>query len=140
MKPGGVDGIDPAASTRAGAALVVRARLEDLRSISDRALDPTAAAAQHEMRIAAKRLRYTLEIAGGCFGEEAAAAQELARELQGVLGDVHDCDVMLSRVEGIESVVALLQARRRALLRGFRDLWLAERTADVWSGLDRRVR
>jgi CHAD domain-containing protein len=135
-----VEGVEPGASTRAGAALVVRARLDELRSLAGGALDPDAAAAQHEMRIAAKRLRYTLEIAGGCFGEEAVAGQRLAKELQGVLGDAHDCDVMLARVEGIESVVTLLHARRRVLLRAFRDLWLAEETAGVWAELDQRLR
>ncbi len=62
------------------------------------ALDPEAADAQHDMRIAAKRLRYVLELTGECFGEEADAARKAAKALQGVLGDIHDCDVMLPRV------------------------------------------
>ena len=52
------------------------------------------------MRIAAKRLRYVLEITAGCFGPEAEALRGAARELQGVLGEIHDCDVMLPRVAG----------------------------------------
>ena len=47
------------------------------------------------MRIAAKRLRYVLEITETCFGAEAFAARRAVKELQSVLGDIHDCDVML---------------------------------------------
>ena len=56
------------------------------------------------MRIAAKRLRYVLEIVGPCFGPEADAARDAARRLQSVLGEIHDCDVMLPRAWGIESL------------------------------------
>jgi hypothetical protein len=51
------------------------------------------------MRIAAKRLRYVLEMTGFCIGAPAETARRRARELQDVLGDLHDCDVMLPRVE-----------------------------------------
>ncbi len=51
------------------------------------------------MRIAAKRLRYVLEATEHCFGSAGANARRCARDLQGVLGDLHDCDVMLPRVE-----------------------------------------
>ena len=52
----------------------------------------------HDMRIAAKRLRYLLELVGFCFGEVGGEAQARARELQEVLGEIHDCDVMLARI------------------------------------------
>ena len=67
------------------------------------------------MRIAAKRLRYVLEITESCFGEEAVAARRAAKELQTILGDIHDCDVMLPRVEGIASLTTLLRSARAAL-------------------------
>ena len=50
------------------------------------------------MRIAAKRLRYVLEVTEGCFGSEAESARKAAKRLQEVLGEIHDCDVMLPRV------------------------------------------
>ena len=82
-----------------------RTRLEELRAFAETALEPpTPATAQHDMRIAAKRLRYVLEIIGPCFGAEAEAARGAAKELQTVLGDIHDCDLMLPKVEGIESL------------------------------------
>ena len=51
------------------------------------------------------------------------ATREAAKQLQGVLGEIHDCDVMLPRVAGIESVEALLRTRRELLFARFRELW-----------------
>ena len=51
------------------------------------------------MRIAAKRLRYILETTEFCFGKPAQTARRRARDLQDLLGELHDCDVMLPRVE-----------------------------------------
>jgi CHAD domain-containing protein len=47
------------------------------------------------MRIAAKRLRYILEVTGPCFGPYAKTATKLAKELQDLLGEIHDCDVQV---------------------------------------------
>src|SRR4029079_13109556 len=64
------------------------------------ALERDASRRQHDMRIAAKRLRYVLEATGFCFGSMSETARKRARELQNTLGELHDCDVMLPRVEG----------------------------------------
>jgi hypothetical protein len=66
-------------------------------SFAPRALDGKTKA-QHDMRIAAKRLRYVLEVTGFCFGKPADTARRRARDLQDILGEIHDCDVMLPRV------------------------------------------
>ena len=58
-------------------------------SFGDAASQPDAAVAQHDMRIAAKRLRYVLEIFVPCLGEQAEAARGAAKRLQAVLGDLH---------------------------------------------------
>lgn len=137
MKARRVEGLDPGASLRPSAALIVRTRLEELRDFADDALAPGADAAQHDMRIAAKRLRYVLEIFPQCFGEEAGAARVAAKELQSVLGDLHDCDLMLSRIEGIDSLLALLRARHELLFRRFTELWQAEASKGTWAALER---
>jgi CHAD domain-containing protein len=131
--------LDPAKSLRRNAARIVDTRLDELRSFSEHALDPSAAAAQHDMRIAAKRLRYVLEIVEDCFGAEAIAARRAARELQGVLGEIHDCDVMIPHAEGVESLRALLRTRRELLHRRFRDLWQAEASKGTWAALERSL-
>jgi CHAD domain-containing protein len=131
--------LDPAKPLRRNAALIVRTRLDELRSFADDALDPSAATTQHDMRIAAKRLRYALEIVEDCFGADAVAARRAAKELQSVLGEIHDCDVMLPRAEGIESLQALLRTRRELLFRRFHDLWQAEASKGTWATLERSL-
>jgi CHAD domain-containing protein len=137
MKARAVAGLEPAAPLRPNAERIVRTRLEELRSLAPAALEPSASAAQHDLRIAAKRLRYVLEIAGPCFGPEASAVRDTAKRLQSVLGEIHDCDVMLPRAEGIESLRQLLFTRRELLFRQFSDLWrgsLDDHTFSLLSG------
>ena len=139
MKARVVEGLDPGAVLRPNAALIVRTRLDELRSFAPAALEPAASTAQHDMRIAAKRLRYVLEIVGPCFGPEAQAARDAAKRLQGVLGDIHDCDEMLPRVWGIESLRDLLRTRRKLLFRQFRELWQEETEKGTWATLERAL-
>ena len=136
MRARHVEGLDPMGPLRENAAQIVRTRLEELRSLAEAALDPDAARAQHDVRIAAKRLRYVLEIVEPCFGEEARTARRAARDLQGALGELHDCDVMLPRAAGIPSLEALLRSRRELLFRRFADLWRAEAEKGTWRALE----
>jgi CHAD domain-containing protein len=133
-----VEGLDPTAPLRANAARIVATRLDELRDLAEPALDPGAAAAQHDLRIAAKRLRYVLELTEECFGLEAVAARGLAKRLQGVLGDLHDCEVMLPSAGGIPSLEAQLRTRRELLFKEFTEVW-RERAGAVWLGLERAL-
>jgi CHAD domain-containing protein len=132
-----IDGLDPGAPLRANARLIVRVRLEELRSLAEEATEPGAVESQHDMRIAAKRLRYVLEITEDCFGEPAVEARGAAKRLQQVLGDLHDCDVMLPRVAGQDPVESLLRRRRELLFGRFQDLWRHETSSGTWAALER---
>jgi CHAD domain-containing protein len=118
-----VKGLKPGKPLRPNAERIVATRLDELRGLAAEALEPGAESAQHEMRIAVKRLRYALDFLGVCFGQGGEDARLAAKELQSVLGEIHDCDVMLPKVAGIESVEALLRTRRELLFARFRDLW-----------------
>ena len=98
MKARRVKKLDPAGPLAENAARIVLVRIEELRSFAPRALEPDAAEVQHDMRIAAKRLRYVLEATGFCLGRPAAIARKRAKELQDLLGEIHDGDVMLPRL------------------------------------------
>lgn len=97
MKPRPVKKLDPSRSLGENAARIVKVRLDEMRAFAPEALDGKEKA-QHDMRIAAKRLRYVLEVTGFCFGKPADTARRRARDLQDILGEIHDCDVMLPRV------------------------------------------
>jgi hypothetical protein len=90
--------LDPSRSLGENAARIIQVRLDEMLAFAPRALDGKTKA-QHDMRIAAKRLRYVLEVTGFCFGRPADTARRRARDLQDILGEIHDCDVMLPRVE-----------------------------------------
>jgi CHAD domain len=109
-----VDKLDPTAPLGKNAARIVRTRADELRALAPLALAPDATEAQHDMRIAAKRLRYVLEVTAFCFGKPAQNARRSARDLQDLLGEMHDCDVMLPRVQA--KIEALRAADARAVL------------------------
>ncbi len=98
MKARKVKKLEPEGALGANAGRIAAVRLEELRSFAPRALDPAEVEALHDMRIAAKRLRYVLEITEPALGPSARQGAKTAKKLQDLLGEIHDCDVMLPRV------------------------------------------
>jgi CHAD domain-containing protein len=96
-----VKALDPAGPLGDNAERIVRTRLDELCSFMPTAEDPSEVKALHDMRIAAKRLRYILEVTGQCFGDYAGAAVKLVKELQDLLGEIHDCDVQIPEVQAV---------------------------------------
>jgi CHAD domain-containing protein len=140
LKARGVEGLDPRGPLRPNAARIVQTRLEELRTLADEALAPNAETAQHDMRIAAKRLRYVLEVFAPCFGKEASTARRAAKNLQSILGDLHDCDIMLPKTKGIASLATSLRQRRQRLYHEFVQLWQAEASEGTWTALEAALR
>ena len=141
MKARKVKKLDPAGTLADNAARIVLVRVDELRSFADDALDPGASETQHAMRIAAKRLRYVLEATGFCFGRSAVTARRQTKDLQDLLGEIHDCDVMLPRVADHRRALRLADAEavyRRAGRDPDLDLKLAARAPHRTSyrGLD----
>lgn len=101
MKARPVKGLDPAGTLADNAERIVRTRLDELCSFMPQAADPAEVSALHDMRIAAKRLRYVLEITHPCFGAYAQEAVRLCKDLQDLLGEIHDCDVQVPEVVGV---------------------------------------
>ena len=73
----------------------IEGRLEGLLSCQNCLENADDKAGHHQMRIAAKRLRYTLEISNLPFERRLSANIEIMKRLQSLLGKVHDCDVWL---------------------------------------------
>jgi CHAD domain-containing protein len=136
MKPREIEGLEPRGALIPNVARIVSVRLDELGGFADGALSPDASETQHDLRIAAKRLRYVLEIFAACLGGEAKAARDAAKRLQSVLGDLHDCDLMLAKVERIGSVETVLRQRRQRLFHDFVALWQAEASQGTWAALE----
>jgi CHAD domain-containing protein len=68
-------------------------RLDSLLSLQDCLARPDDQQGHHAMRIAAKRLRYALEILRPMYAGALDSTVEAVKQLQTLLGEVHDCDV-----------------------------------------------
>ncbi len=74
-------------------------QLDELLSQQDSLANPDDCERHHAMRIAAKRLRYTLEIARPVYRGRLDEAIEATKRVQSLLGDVHDCDVWAEHLD-----------------------------------------
>ena len=123
MKARAVDGLDPDGALADNAERIVLVRLDELCGFMPKAADPEEVVALHDMRIAAKRLRYILEVTGPCFGPYAKTATKLVKDLQDLLGEIHDCDVQVPETEAFaERLLAADVAAIHALAAGAEDL------------------
>jgi len=74
---------------------VVTGSLQDLLDLGASLYEPFNIEELHEMRIAAKRLRYAIELFVACWGERTAPFAAEIAEMQSFLGEVHDCDIWI---------------------------------------------
>jgi CHAD domain-containing protein len=99
-----IAGVDDATATRAGSPAIsfltmsqeiILERLKEVEALSNGLLNPFEIETLHEMRIAAKRLRYAIELFQQCWGRSISGYAKRIARLQTALGDLHDCDVWI---------------------------------------------
>ncbi len=142
----------------------IHMQLDELLSHEGGLVDPQATAEHHAMRIAAKRLRYTLEIVKAPYRGGLDSMIDVIKRVQTLLGDIHDCDVWAERLLefaeqqydrviarfGHEGPFARLSAGivwlrdrrardRERLFRELVDLWSQLRRDGAWEDLRRRA-
>jgi CHAD domain-containing protein len=109
-----IDGIDPHGSFRHAAHGAVRVRSAEVFEHAGRALDVHDIEGVHDMRVALRRLRATLELFAPCFPKR--ARREAIRELNQIadaLGRRRDVDVQIADLEAVRAGGAA--RHRRAL-------------------------
>lgn len=137
-----VPGINPDESVATNARRILAARMAEFASYAPIVHDPNASEQLHNLRIATKRLRYTLELFREVFGEVGERQIERAKAIQQVLGDLHDHDVRIGLIQaeldrlndhgsgamegtrrGLEAFLARERHRREECYRAFVELW-----------------
>jgi CHAD domain-containing protein len=88
-----VHGLKSRGTVRANARKIVAVRTAEFFGFAPFLSDPTNVTELHAMRIAAKRLRYALEIFADVLDADAVGCIDLIKEFQDVVGDIHDHDV-----------------------------------------------
>lgn len=99
-----IHGLEPDAPLAVNAAKIIGTRLQELLAFAPYLRDAEAVYELHQMRIAAKRLRYTMELFQEVYASEPgfaarfSAALETVKALQDHLGFLHDADVLVPQL------------------------------------------
>jgi CHAD domain-containing protein len=147
-------GIPPMAADR------ISRRLNSLVSYEQWVHNPAAVAEHHAMRIAAKKLRYTMEVYAPLYRFGLKKYLVRIKRIQAILGDLHDCDVWIdivmvmlmkersrfpvkdsaknkqtSRVAGYEHFLSERQKERKRLYRIYVRYWESLGRSGIWDDL-----
>lgn len=104
--------VDPDASVIDNARRVLAVRIAELYSYAPVVPHPELSESLHDMRIAAKRLRYTLELFRPQFGAAGLRQIDRVKALQESLGTLHDHDVRIDLIGDELSRLMVEQSRR----------------------------
>ena len=90
------------------------------RKAADGKRSPTE---MHEFRIKTKRFRYTLELVRPVYGGVLEQELEPVRQLQSVLGKLHDYHIIAGMLDDDPPLQAKLQRRTKKKLKEFHEQW-----------------
>lgn len=93
-----VTNLDPDAPLDINARRILRVRIGEYYSYEPIVSNPLATTDLHNLRISAKRLRYTLELFIDIFGDEGKRQVERVKAVQESLGTLHDLDVRIALI------------------------------------------
>ena len=142
------------------AASLISRRLNVLLSYEEWVHNPDAVTEHHAMRIAAKKLRYTMEVYAPLYILGLKKYHYRVKKVQEILGDLHDCDVWIdtvtvmllkerstsfiknssgneqvSRVSGYRQFLSEREKERKRLYRRFVTYWDSLGRACIWDDL-----
>ncbi len=105
-----VDDLDCDASLATNARRILAVKMAEYYAYAPIVPIETAVEELHNLRIAAKRLRYTLELFRVVFEERGEAQIDRVKAIQEELGAIHDHDVRIALIEDELAVVAAEQS------------------------------
>ena len=123
-----VEDIDPDAPVIDNARRVLAVRIAEIYSFEPIVSHPELSVALHDMRISAKRLRYTLELFRPQFGKAGERQIERVKAIQELLGTLHDHDVRIDLIGDELSQLMVEQSRQTRTD-------IAEASADELTGI-----
>lgn len=77
---------------------IISTRLKDFVAASSCLYQPHQIKKLHELRILAKRLRYSMELFALCWGKDWEVMAKEVAHMQTSLGELHDCDVWIQEL------------------------------------------
>jgi predicted nucleic acid-binding protein len=107
-----VDDVDPGSSVIDNARRVLAVRIAEFYSYEPIVSHPELSEALHDMRISAKRLRYTLELFRPQLGKAGERQIERVKMIQQLLGTLHDHDVRIDLIGEELSQLMVEQSRK----------------------------
>lgn len=117
---------NPVAATAAGT--LPRMAKEYFRYGRNAVREKATAEELHRFRIAAKTLRYTLELFAPVYGDSVNGLRQQLKGVQTLLGGINDCATvrrMVARLDGCEEIGEALKKRQRKKTAEFRQHWAA---------------
>ncbi len=108
-----IHGLKPGGGVRTNARKIVAERADEFFGFAPYLTDPTRVTELHDMRIAAKRLRYALELFADALGPAAEGCIARIKEFQDLVGEIHDDDVFVGI---LRAHLAAIATERAALL------------------------
>lgn len=132
-----IKGLDSQAPTGVNARIIAKVRLEDLYSWESYVDNPYNIRELHNMRIAAKRLRYTFEVFEDVLPNQSKPIVEELVKIQDELGILHDTDVMIALLrlclgsQDTASIVDYAQSSANVQQRKEKSLVAPELVADL---------
>ncbi len=149
-KPAATSGIYDEARKLAGDK--ISSRMEKFLTFKPYVVMPDAHEQHHKMRIAGKKLRYTMEVFKPLWGRELTKPINRMKRYQDLLGGRHDCAVWLELLDdftarsggaltnGVKILRADRQMRHRKLYDDFHRFHRACQKEEFWESLYRTIR
>lgn len=138
--------------------------LSDFLSYEPWLMEPLMITRHHEMRIAGKKLRYTLESFSGLFECKLKKEIKTFKSLQDILGEMHDCDVWIANLPdiyhkeeersceffgnhsfftllkpGFDELLEDRKANRIELFKNLHDYWFSLKEDKFWDQLEEKI-